>query len=112
VLDGAGSFFDADGLVSATHPACAEIAVCDPVVPIAWEVTSIVQAWADGAANHGFLVLPDTTNGGNLVAPDSDDAAHRPRLVIAFGDSDVSVPEPGLLCLLAPGLFAVLLRRK
>lgn len=101
ILDVAGSFYDA-ALLSASHPdGCATTSLCDPPVFISWDVTAIVQAWVDGAANHGFLLLPETTNGGNLATTDALDASTRPRLVVTFDGNVVSVPEPGSLALLA-----------
>jgi hypothetical protein len=108
VLDGAGSFYDDTQLFSAAHPACGNTVLCDPAAPISWDVTEIVQAWASGAVNYGFLVLPETTNGGNLAAPDSSAPALRPRLVITYQGNVVTVPEPGALALLALALPALL----
>jgi hypothetical protein len=103
ILDGAGSFYD-ETLLSASHPGgCATTSLCDPPLPISWDVTDWVQAWVDGAANHGFLLLPETTNGGNLAPTDALDPALRPRLVVEFANV-VSVAEPATLTLLALGL--------
>lgn len=104
MLDGAGSFYDATQLRSAAHPACANTVLCDPPAAIAWDVTEIVQAWASGAANYGFLLLPETTNGGNLAAPDGSDPALRPRLVITYQGGAFPVPEPSALAMLALAL--------
>jgi MYXO-CTERM domain-containing protein len=111
VLDAAGSFFDDTQLVSAAHPACGDAVECVPPVPVAWDVTAIVQAWANGAANHGFLLLPETTNGGKLFATDDPDPALRPRLVITYDDGGITVPEPALLALLGLALTPALRRR-
>jgi hypothetical protein len=104
ILDVAGSFYDAT-LVSASHAGgCGSTSLCDPAVFIAWDVTAIVQAWANGAANHGFLLLPETTDGGNLATSDAPEPGLRPRLVVVYEPKTVSVPEPGALALLALGL--------
>jgi hypothetical protein len=108
VLDGAGSFYDDTQLLSAAHPACGDTVLCDPPAAISWDVTEIVQAWADGAVNYGFLLLPETTNGGNLATPDAAVPALRPRLVITFHGNVITVPEPSALALLALALPALL----
>jgi hypothetical protein len=101
ILAAAGSFYDA-ALVSASHPGgCPTTSLCDPAVPIVWDVTAIVQAWVDGAANHGFLLLPETTNGGDLAHTSSVPVGLRPRLVVEYAVGGVSVPEPAGLGLLA-----------
>jgi hypothetical protein len=101
ILDAAGSFFDAL-LVSASHPGgCSTTSLCSPAVPIAWDVTEIVRAWVNGAANHGFLLLPETTNGGDLASTEVWPMNLRPRLVVEYDFGSVSVPEPTTLALLA-----------
>lgn len=110
IRDAAGVFYDA-ALVSASHAACADAVVCDPPAPIAWDVTAIVQAWVDGAANHGFLLLPETVNGGKLFATDDPDPALRPRLVIQYGTAGAPVPEPALLTLLVLAFVLAAARR-
>jgi hypothetical protein len=94
----AGSFYedDAGQLVSASHAACVSTSLCDPPVPIAWDVTALVQAWVDGGTNFGFVLIPETTNGGNVIGTDDTiNTTLRARLVVSF------VPEPGALALLA-----------
>jgi hypothetical protein len=79
--------------------------LCDPPVPIEWDVTAIVQAWVDGATNFGFVLVPETTNGGTLIGTDSTtEPTLRPRLTVTY-----TVPEPGALALLAAA--AALIRR-
>ena len=113
ILDGGGSFWDNKQLVPAFHADCGNLVDCDPAVPIAWDVTDMVQAWADGATNFGFLLLPETANGGKLFATDDPTPALRPRLVIEFSSAAVppSVPEPALLTLLVLAFVIAAARR-
>ncbi len=112
VLAGAGSFYDA-ALVSASHPGgCVTTSLCAPAVPIVWDVTAIVQAWVSGAANHGFLLLPETTNGGDLAPTQAAPPSRRPRLVIEYDLGGVSVPEPSGLGLLALAAAIALVRAR
>ena len=85
-----GTFYDDTQAVSAAHgDSCQSFDVCEPPLPIAWDVTASVQSWADGAPNHGFLILPETTDGGALHPTDDPSTTLRPRLVVT------AVPEPG-----------------
>jgi hypothetical protein len=91
-----GTFYEDDPSEtnSAAHEACASGALCDPPVSIEWDVTAIVQAWANGATNFGFVLVPETTNGGTLIGTDSTASPTlRPRLTVTY------VPEPGALAL-------------
>ncbi|MFI5321445.1 MAG: DNRLRE domain-containing protein [Myxococcota bacterium] len=113
VLSAGGVFWDNKQSVPAFHADCGNLVECDPPVPVAWDVTDIVQAWADGATNFGFLLLPETTNGGKLFATDDPHPALRPRLVIEFSSAVVppSVPEPALLTLLVLAFVIAAARR-
>lgn len=102
----AGTFYDDDPaqLPSAAHASCMSSSLCEPPTSIAWDVTAIVQAWADGATNFGFVMIPETTNGGTIIGTDDTvNTTQRPRLVVNI------VPEPGVLALLAP--LALLIAR-
>jgi hypothetical protein len=92
----AGSFYDDATAVFGAHPDCG---TCDPAAMISWDVTNLVQAWADGESNYGFLLLPGTVNGGNLADVNSPLTAIRPLLNVTL-----SAPEPASALLLALGL--------
>jgi hypothetical protein len=92
-------------------PGCGNTTHCNPAEQISWDVTAIVQAWASGAANYGFLMLPETTDGGNLATPDANHPSVRPRLVVTYQGNVITVPEPSALLLLAGGLAAAWSRR-
>lgn len=101
-----GVFYDDTQATSATHiDGCASDDLCEPARPITWDVTPIVQSWADGAPNHGFLILPETSNGGRLIATDDADVALRPRLVVT------AIPEPGAGLAVAAAAAALLALR-
>lgn len=53
------------------------------VLPI--DITEIVQAWSDGAPNHGITVFAnDTTDGWQICSISHADLAKRPRLSVTF----------------------------
>jgi len=113
VLSAGGIFWDNKQVNPTFHADCGNLVQCDPPVAIAWDVTDIVEAWVDGATNFGFLLLPETTNGGKLFATDDPDPALRPRLVIEYssGAPVPSVPEPALLTLLVLAVVIAAARR-
>jgi hypothetical protein len=55
--------------------------------PITIDVTVAVQAWADGAANYGFLLCADETGSDNWTFTSSEGAtvANRPKLTVTYG---------------------------
>jgi hypothetical protein len=61
-----------------------------PLGPLALNVTSAVQAWANGADNHGFALIPFVagTNGIDIHSSESDTILSRPQLAVTF------VPPP------------------
>lgn len=81
-----------------------------PPTPISWNVTSIVQAWLDGAPNLGMLLIPNTTDGGDIVSAEGA-LAMRPLLTIEFTQIPPA-PEPGSLALLAGGAAWLFRRRR
>ncbi len=93
----AGILYDDSTAVFAAHTPCG---VCDPPGTSSWDVTALVQAWVDGEMNYGFLILPDTRNGGNLAAVGDPTLSIRPRLTVTAN----TVPEPSSGLLLGAGL--------
>jgi hypothetical protein len=55
-------------------------------------VTRIVQDWASGAANEGFVVRAGTTDGWQLFATGEGDTSRRPKLTVTF-DTDPGPPS-------------------
>ena len=51
---------------------------------IPFEVTNTVQAWSNGAENHGWAFMNIGGNGWDFYASDFDKPAQRPRLVVKF----------------------------
>lgn len=100
VTDGAGTFYVPTGYtaidVSASNSP-------SPPTPIQWDVTSSVQAWSDGDMNFGLLLIPDTTNGGN-IAPSEPASALSPFLTITFEQQLPLTPEPASVVLLGCGI--------
>ena len=51
---------------------------------IPFEVTDTVQAWANGAANHGWVFLNSGGNGWDFYASEFEDVKQRPKLVVEY----------------------------
>ena len=51
---------------------------------IPFDVTDAVQAWANGAANHGWVFINTGGNGWDFYTSEFDDVKQRPRLVVEF----------------------------
>jgi hypothetical protein len=51
---------------------------------IAFDVTDTVQAWADGAANYGWVFINTGANGWDFYTSEFDDIKQRPRLLIQY----------------------------
>jgi len=47
-------------------------------------VTAAVQAWASGAANHGWVFLPSGNNGWRWATSENGTADRRPRLLVDY----------------------------
>jgi hypothetical protein len=49
-----------------------------------FDVTKAVQAWADGADNYGWAILPNGTNRWSIRSSDWDSIAERPMLTVVY----------------------------
>lgn len=49
-----------------------------------FEVTETLQAWSNGAKNHGWVFINTGGNGWDFYSSDFDKVAQRPRLVVKF----------------------------
>jgi hypothetical protein len=54
---------------------------------ISFDVTDTVQAWANGAANHGWVFINTGGNGWDFYTSEFDDVKQRPKLVVEFSPS-------------------------
>lgn len=90
-------------------PASAFVLDANDTEVIHVDVTSIVDAWRNGAPNHGFYFGADTSNGWQIFASGAIDPALAPELRIV----GVSVvPEPAGVGLLGLTAAAALARRR
>lgn len=51
---------------------------------IVFEVTDTVQAWVNGAANHGWVFINTGPNGWDFYTSEFEDVKQRPRLIVEF----------------------------
>jgi hypothetical protein len=51
---------------------------------IPFDVTDTVQAWANGAANHGWVFINTGGNGWDFYTSEFEDVKQRPTLVVEF----------------------------
>lgn len=49
-----------------------------------FEVTETLQAWSNGAKNHGWVFISTGGNGWDFYASDFDKVAQRPRLIVNY----------------------------
>jgi hypothetical protein len=47
-------------------------------------VTDTVQAWVNGAANHGWVFINTGPNGWDFYTSEFEDVKQRPRLIVQF----------------------------
>ena len=89
------------------------LAATDAVVPdvrdgyVTFDVTESLWAWAQGAPNEGWALLPGGTNGWRWDTSEALDPLDRPRLVVTY----TVVPEPTALALLTIAAATSLRRR-
>ena len=55
---------------------------------VAFEVTDTVQAWVNGAKNHGWVFINTGGNGWDFYSSDFDKVTQRPRLIVEFETKD------------------------
>lgn len=55
---------------------------------VAFEVTDTVQAWVNGAENHGWVFINTGGNGWDFYSSDFDKVTQRPRLIVEFETKD------------------------
>jgi len=80
--------FDSDGIQADDLEA---LSVEDDGVPsnspdtdVDLDVTATVQAWADGAVNDGWAILPNGSNGWHMAAAEHPTLDYRPELIVDF----------------------------
>jgi hypothetical protein len=76
-------------------------------VLLAFDVMATVQAWANGAANHGWAVLPNGTDGWRWNSSEVSTASLRPMLSITY-----VVPEPATFSLVQISAWALIAWRR
>jgi len=87
--------------------------VTDEVTVYNINVTAELQAWANGAANYGWGLVPTGTDGVDFHASEHPNDGHvRPLLTVSFKappppppPQDVTMPEPSTLALMSLGLL-------
>jgi hypothetical protein len=75
----------ADGLEAARHKDAFTFGrIAANSSAITFEVTDTVQAWVNGAPNHGWVFLNTGGNGWDFYAAEFEAVAQRPKLVVEF----------------------------
>ena len=94
--------FDGDGLTIGTDTLATKEFTASSLGTLGaahqFDVTASVQAWVDGAANHGWAIMPDSNDGWIFDSSETSVVGDRPMLSVTF------VPEPSSWLL---GLLAV-----
>ena len=64
-----------------------------PNTDIDFDVTTTLQAWADGAPNDGWAILPNGTNGFRMATAEHSTVDYRPELIVTYlSGPDVTPP--------------------
>lgn len=53
-----------------------------------------VQAWADGAPNHGWALLPTGTDGADIASSEAATVSSRPKLTVTWGEPGEPAVQP------------------
>jgi hypothetical protein len=75
----------ADGMEASRHRESftfGKIAANSSSIP--FDVTDSVQAWANGAANHGWVFINTGGNGWDFYTCEFDDVKQRPKLIVEY----------------------------
>jgi hypothetical protein len=75
----------ADGMEASRHRESftfGKIAANSSSIP--FDVTDSVQAWASGAANHGWVFINTGGNGWDFYTSEFDDIKQRPKLIVEY----------------------------
>lgn len=72
-------------------------------------LTSIVQAWSDGAANEGVIIISSGFDGVTYRSDDTLEAVGAPILTVNY--STAAIPEPASWALLSLIAFGVVLKK-
>lgn len=65
-----------------------------------FDLTSAVQAWANGTTNYGFAVMPTGSDGVDWFSSENSTVSARPKLTVEVAAPN-SVSEPGTFALFA-----------
>lgn len=62
-----------------------------PNTDVDYDVTATLQAWANGASNEGWALLPNGTNGFHVATAEYATVDYRPELIVTF---QPAIPDP------------------
>ena len=76
--------------------------------PHDFDVTSVMQLWADGADNYGLYIRQLDSNGAWIHADDAATLSNRPLLTVDFSaPPTAAIPEPSTIAIWALGLLGL-----